>query len=102
MILPNVYAVLNHYNMNTQMKNAVEEGFRSYWHQRVPPNDGNIGLRQVMAAWIFFLKSKRSLAHDCYLRKEYLISAMASRRIEGEPTISRMGSSSKLATDRLS
>jgi hypothetical protein len=25
MILPNVYAVLNHYNMNTQMKNAVNK-----------------------------------------------------------------------------
>jgi hydrogenase maturation protein HypF len=27
------------------------EGFRPYWHQRVPPNDGGIALGQVVAAW---------------------------------------------------
>jgi hydrogenase maturation protein HypF len=27
-----------------------EEGFRPYWHQRVPPNDGGISLGQVYAA----------------------------------------------------
>jgi hydrogenase maturation protein HypF len=27
-----------------------EEGFRPYWHQRVPPNDGGIALGQVVAA----------------------------------------------------
>jgi hydrogenase maturation protein HypF len=26
------------------------EGFRPYWHQRVPPNDGGIALGQVVAA----------------------------------------------------
>jgi hydrogenase maturation protein HypF len=26
------------------------EGFRPYWHQRVPPNDGGISLGQVVAA----------------------------------------------------
>jgi hydrogenase maturation protein HypF len=25
-------------------------GFRPYWHQRVPPNDGGIALGQVVAA----------------------------------------------------
>ena len=25
-------------------------GFRAYWHQRVPPNDGGIALGQVIAA----------------------------------------------------
>jgi hydrogenase maturation protein HypF len=27
-----------------------EEGFKPYWHQRVPPNDGGIALGQVVAA----------------------------------------------------
>jgi hydrogenase maturation protein HypF len=27
-----------------------EEGFRPYWHQRVPPNDGGIALGQIVAA----------------------------------------------------
>jgi len=26
-------------------------GFRPYWHQRIPPNDGGIALGQVVAAW---------------------------------------------------
>ena len=28
----------------------AEEGFRPYWHQRIPPNDGGIALGQVVAA----------------------------------------------------
>lgn len=27
-----------------------QEGFRPYWHQRIPPNDGGIALGQVVAA----------------------------------------------------
>jgi hydrogenase maturation protein HypF len=27
-----------------------DEGFRPYWHQRVPPNDGGIALGQIVAA----------------------------------------------------
>ena len=26
-------------------------GFRPYWHQRIPPNDGGIALGQVVGAW---------------------------------------------------
>jgi hydrogenase maturation protein HypF len=27
-----------------------QAGFRPYWHQRVPPNDGGIALGQILAA----------------------------------------------------
>jgi hydrogenase maturation protein HypF len=41
-----------------QNKNLVEnavrrletEGFKPYWHQRIPPNDGGIALGQLVAA----------------------------------------------------
>ena len=32
------------------MTRLREEGFRPYWHQRIPPNDGGIALGQVFAA----------------------------------------------------
>jgi hydrogenase maturation protein HypF len=32
------------------VRRLQEEGFRPYWHQRVPPNDGGISLGQVVAA----------------------------------------------------
>jgi len=34
----------------TAITRLQEEGFRPYWHQRVPPNDGGIALGQVVAA----------------------------------------------------
>ena len=34
----------------TAVTRLQQEGFRVYWHQRVPPNDGGIALGQVMAA----------------------------------------------------
>jgi hydrogenase maturation protein HypF len=27
-----------------------QEGFKPYWHQRIPPNDGGIALGQLVAA----------------------------------------------------
>jgi hydrogenase maturation protein HypF len=27
-----------------------QEGFKPYWHQRIPPNDGGIALGQIVAA----------------------------------------------------
>jgi hydrogenase maturation protein HypF len=35
-----------------------EEGFRPYWHQRVPPNDGGIAVGQIYAALRFRQKEK--------------------------------------------
>ncbi len=40
----------NKYLTERTVRRLQEEGFRPYWHQRVPPNDGGIALGQVMAA----------------------------------------------------
>jgi len=32
------------------VRRLEEEGFRPYWHQRIPPNDGGIALGQIVAA----------------------------------------------------
>ena len=40
----------NRYLTERAVRRLREEGFRPYWHQRVPPNDGGIALGQVVAA----------------------------------------------------
>ncbi len=40
----------NRYLTERAVRRLEAEGFRPYWHQRVPPNDGGIALGQVMAA----------------------------------------------------
>ena len=40
----------NRYLTERAVKRLEEDGFRAYWHQRVPPNDGGIALGQVVAA----------------------------------------------------
>jgi hydrogenase maturation protein HypF len=40
----------NRYLMERTVRRLQVEGFRPYWHQRVPPNDGGIALGQVIAA----------------------------------------------------
>jgi hydrogenase maturation protein HypF len=40
----------NRYLTERSIQRLQEEGFRPYWHQRVPPNDGAISLGQVVAA----------------------------------------------------
>jgi [NiFe] hydrogenase maturation protein HypF len=45
----------NRYLTERAVRRLQTEGFRVYWHQRVPPNDGGIALGQVMAA----LRQKR-------------------------------------------
>jgi hydrogenase maturation protein HypF len=39
----------NRYLTERAVRRLREEGFRPYWHQRVPPNDGGIALGQVTA-----------------------------------------------------
>ena len=40
----------NRYLTETTVRRLQLKGFRPYWHQRVPPNDGGIALGQVKAA----------------------------------------------------
>lgn len=40
----------NKYLAERAVHRLREEGFRPYWHQRIPPNDGGIALGQVIAA----------------------------------------------------
>ncbi len=40
----------NRYLTERAVRRLREEGFRPYWHQRVPPNDGGNSLGQVVAA----------------------------------------------------
>lgn len=40
----------NKYLAERAVRRLREAGFRPYWHQRIPPNDGGIALGQVMAA----------------------------------------------------
>jgi hydrogenase maturation protein HypF len=40
----------NRYLTERSVQRLQERGFRPYWHQRVPPNDGGISLGQVVAA----------------------------------------------------
>jgi hydrogenase maturation protein HypF len=40
----------NRYLTERTVRRLQAEGFRPYWHQRVPPNDGGIALGQVVAA----------------------------------------------------
>lgn len=40
----------NAYLTERAVRRLTEEGFRPYWHQRVPPNDGGIALGQIMGA----------------------------------------------------
>ncbi|MEO8285211.1 MAG: carbamoyltransferase HypF [Chloroflexota bacterium] len=40
----------NAYLIQRAVRRLQEEGFRPYWHQRVPPNDGGIALGQIVAA----------------------------------------------------
>jgi hydrogenase maturation protein HypF len=40
----------NRYLTERTVQRLTQDGFRPYWHQRIPPNDGGIALGQVVAA----------------------------------------------------
>jgi hydrogenase maturation protein HypF len=40
----------NKYLLEQAVRRLEAEGFRAYWHQRIPPNDGGIALGQIVAA----------------------------------------------------
>jgi hydrogenase maturation protein HypF len=41
------------------VQRLIDAGFRPYWHQRVPPNDGGIALGQIVAASLAAVAHKR-------------------------------------------
>jgi hydrogenase maturation protein HypF len=49
----------NRYLIERSVRRLSETGFKPYWHQRVPPNDGGIALGQVVAAARSRLVNKR-------------------------------------------
>ncbi|MBN1270529.1 MAG: carbamoyltransferase HypF [Kiritimatiellae bacterium] len=46
----------NRYLTERAVRRLAEEGFRPYWHQRIPPNDGGICLGQAVVAGVRNLK----------------------------------------------
>jgi hydrogenase maturation protein HypF len=40
----------NRYLTERTISKLIEAGFRPYWHQRIPPNDGGIAVGQIVAA----------------------------------------------------
>ena len=40
----------NKYLTEKTVDRLYKEGFRPYWHQRIPPNDGGLSLGQIYAA----------------------------------------------------
>jgi hydrogenase maturation protein HypF len=58
----------NRYLTERAIKRLREVGFRPYWHQRVPPNDGGIALGQVAAVSRMKSNSKEEGAVSCALQ----------------------------------
>ena len=40
----------NRFLIEHSVQQLEREGFKPYWHQRIPPNDGGIALGQIIAA----------------------------------------------------
>ncbi|HXG00703.1 MAG TPA: carbamoyltransferase HypF [Bacteroidota bacterium] len=49
----------NRYLTERAVESLRQSGFRPYWHQRVPPNDGGIALGQAYAALLELCSAKR-------------------------------------------
>ena len=59
----------NRYLTERAVRRLREAGFRPYWHQRVPPNDGGIALGQVAAvSRMKFNSKKKEEAVSCALQ----------------------------------
>ncbi len=41
----------NKYLTGRAIRRLSQKGFRPYWHQRIPPNDGGIALGQIVSAY---------------------------------------------------
>jgi hydrogenase maturation protein HypF len=56
----------NRYLTERAVTRLRQEGFRPYWHQRIPPNDGGISLGQIAA----YLRANRSADAERSPRRE--------------------------------
>jgi hydrogenase maturation protein HypF len=54
----------NRYLTERTVRRLAAEGFRPYWHQRIPPNDGGIALGQIVAAARFFNQAGREAREE--------------------------------------
>ena len=59
----------NRYLTERAVKRLREEGFRPYWHQRVPPNDGGIALGQVAAVSLMSSKKEEAVCASQFQEK---------------------------------
>ncbi|MEK7251238.1 MAG: hypothetical protein AAB209_12535, partial [Bacteroidota bacterium] len=64
----------NRYLTERSVLRLQHEGFRPYWHQRVPPNDGGIALGQIYAATRVMSKERQELESDTEKGSEYVLS----------------------------
>jgi hydrogenase maturation protein HypF len=65
----------NRYLTERSVQRLLEEGFRPYWHQRVPSNDGGIALGQVVDAARNF---SRAPATNRPKSKEHILAPVAN------------------------
>ena len=64
----------NRYLTERSVLRLQQEGFRPYWHQRVPPNDGGIALGQIYAATRVMNRERQELDSHTEKGSEYVLS----------------------------